>query len=455
MKELANVKNNKKFLKEETYIINGDFNNTTLYLLKSPYAAKNNLLSSNYPKRVFIDETLSIYLVAKAYDTWHEEMVDTASDKAGYDIENVTLNKTIGLLYVPNNEISEIPFDEFQDAVLDAYIYVYEYANFKVYSRDEFEDFKLYKILGECLDRRFLDIKNYKDKLNESFLVEADRRELVNKGKRGASYALNNQALGKNRYERRKHSKIQNQVKNFNDIDMNTFFKKDILTVGIQVRGETNNYVVKIKFSGILEELRKAIKQNNNIFDFRIIMRTLSKVFNSGDVYIRCSCDDWKYRFAYWASKNGYNEGEPQLIPADITNPTDNKGSGCKHSLLVLSNIDWMMKVASVINNYIHYIEDYMPKAFADIIFPALYGVKYDRAIQLSLFEPEDLDSSESIIDIINEYGRTRGQYRKKPAPSINPRFQKVSKEEETGEEPEIQQLSFDLNQEDEEENQE
>ena len=38
---------------------------------------------------------------------------------------------------------------------------------------------------------------------------------------------------------------------------MNTFFKKDILTVGIQVRGETNNYVVKIKFSGILEELRK------------------------------------------------------------------------------------------------------------------------------------------------------------------------------------------------------
>ena len=56
---------------------------------------------------------------------------------------------------------------------------------------------------------------------------------------------------------------------------------------------------------------------------------------------------------------------------------------------------------------------------------------------------------------IINEYGRTRGQYRKKPAPSINPRFQKVSKEEETGEEPEIQQLSFDLNQDDEEENQE
>jgi hypothetical protein len=43
---------------------------------------------------------------------------------------------------------------------------------------------------------------------------------------------------------------------------MNTFFKKDILDFSIQVRGETDNYLVKLKLVGILKELQEDMKKN-------------------------------------------------------------------------------------------------------------------------------------------------------------------------------------------------
>ena len=33
-----------------------------------------------------------------------------------------------------------------------------------------------------------------------------------------------------------------------------------------------------------------------------------------------------------------------------------------QHILLVLANVDWIMKVASVINNYVHYAEEKLQK---------------------------------------------------------------------------------------------
>lgn len=242
-------------------------------------------------------------------------------------------------------------------------------------------------------------------------LTEASRKDLINKGKKSDTYR--DTSKGRNRFERRKYSKISTSVSQYNNIDMNSFFKKDILTVGITVKGETNDYTVKVKFGNILQTIQQNIKANNNKLEFKTIVTSLSKVFNYGDVYIHCDCPDFTYRQAYWATKNNYNSGTPETRASNITNPRDTKGSGCKHVMLILSNIDWMMKIASVINNYIHYAEEHMEKAFADIIFPKLYGVKYDKAIQLGLFDKDDLESDQSLIDIINDYGKHRTQFKK------------------------------------------
>ena len=88
--------------------------------------------------------------------------------------------------------------------------------------------------------------------------------------------------------------------------------------------------------------------------------------------------------------------------------------------MLVLANGDWMLKVASVINNYIHYAEEKIRKAFIKLIFPKIYGVTIDEASSAGLIDEEtDLATTPDIIDAINEYGKNRGKMVK--GSNINP----------------------------------
>ncbi len=79
-----------------------------------------------------------------------------------------------------------------------------------------------------------------------------------------------------------------------------------------------------------------------------------------------------------------------------------------------------MIKVASVINNYIHYAEEHMQKPFLNIIFPKLYGVAANEMVTQGLDDDDKfLDSSTGVIDAINAYGANRGKY--KPGTNKNP----------------------------------
>lgn len=236
-------------------------------------------------------------------------------------------------------------------------------------------------------------------------LFEASRNDLLTKSK--TSYK------GRQRFKRRVKSKVANQVKQFNSIDMNKLFKDGILTVNVAVKGETDDYVVKMSFGGFLDLLRKEIRNDEEI-DLRCITRALINGFNKDDVYIHCSCPDFKYRFAYWATKNNINSGEPQNDNGKwIRNPDDRLGSGCKHVLLVLSNNSWLIKVASVINNYIKYMKKYREKQYADIIYPAIYDKPYEEPAQTSMFDDDELASDEDTLDVSNEFGRTSTQFKK------------------------------------------
>lgn len=107
------------------------------------------------------------------------------------------------------------------------------------------------------------------------------------------------QSRGKNRFDRRRHSKISGAVKSYNQIDMNDFFKKDVLKVKIPVKGETDDYMVSIKLEGVCAEIAKNVKNNNGKFEFRTVVQALTKVFNTGNVYVNCTCDDFRYNFAH------------------------------------------------------------------------------------------------------------------------------------------------------------
>lgn len=197
---------------------------------------------------------------------------------------------------------------------------------------------------------------------------------------------------------------------------MNKLFKEDILTVNISVKGETDDYTVKISFGGFLDILKDLVNGNVADLNLRNITRALVTGFNRDDVYIFCSCPDFHYRFGYWATKNKLTSGEPEDRPSNITNPDDRLGSGCKHILLVLSNNSWLMKVASVINNYIKYMEKHYQKLYADIIYPALFDRDYEEPVQLSIDDAEgdtNLHTDNDTLDKANKFNQDRTKFQK------------------------------------------
>ncbi len=240
-------------------------------------------------------------------------------------------------------------------------------------------------------------------------LHEDNRQKLINKSKASEK--------GKKRFDRRNKSRVANTVKSFNSIDMNKLFKEDILTVNIPVNGETDDYTVRITFGGFLEILRDTTEPGQEL-NFRDISRAAIIGFNRDDVFIHCSCPDFKYRFNYYATRNDINSGTPETRPSKITNPDDSLGSACKHVLLVLNNTSWIIRVARVIINYIRYMQVHYERLYADIIYPAIYGVEYSDDVQLSI---DDMNNDDTLageedtdtLDTASDYNRERTKFQK------------------------------------------
>lgn len=239
---------------------------------------------------------------------------------------------------------------------------------------------------------------------------EATKNELVAKSRNTGDYK--DKRFGKNRFERRNRSKISNTTKEYNKINMNQLFKNDQLEVIIPVIGETDNYTVTLRFDGVIKELSKALKNNKNIFEYKLIIQAITRVFNTTNVYIKCSCPDFKFTFAHWDIVNNISVDDSAQDPGPgkgIRNPNDDKGKGCKHTLLVLENTDWIMKVSNVIFNYIKYAERKLSDAFLKLIFPKIYGILADEMVEQDLIDTDKyLKNSAGLIDAINKYNKTK-----------------------------------------------
>lgn len=248
------------------------------------------------------------------------------------------------------------------------------------------------------------------DKLDKVLLSEATRNQLIAQSRNADMYK--NTKFGKNRFERKRLSKVANQVKLYNQIDMNQFFKQDTIEIKVPVQGETDSYTVSIQIEGIVTEIAKNIKSNNNKLEFRTIIQSLTKLFNSANIKVKCTCKDYLFHYDHWLIISGDSVNDSSADPGPGTRGLDPKGKGCKHILLVLSNQDFLMKVASVINNYINYMAKNKKQAFLKVMFPKLYGIPASAAEEDGLI-PEDteLETTPNIIDTINTFGKNRGKY--------------------------------------------
>ncbi|MGM9544320.1 MAG: hypothetical protein ACI3T9_04990 [Romboutsia timonensis] len=240
-------------------------------------------------------------------------------------------------------------------------------------------------------------------------LLEDSRSQLISKGRS----AEREKGDGKTRYEKRVKSRVAPSTRQYNQINMNQLFKDNILTVNIEVKGETNDYIVTISFGGFLDEVKSQLKKLKlEEINLRLITRALVNSFNSENVYLRCSCPDFHYRAGYWTTKDNIIYGEPENRPSSITNPSNKLGPGCKHVMLVLSNHSWLLKVASVICNYINYMKTHSEKQYADIIYPALYGKEYQEPVQLDIFDNQELETDKDTLDKSNIEAQKKGQFK-------------------------------------------
>lgn len=79
--------------------------------------------------------------------------------------------------------------------------------------------------------------------------------------------------------------------------------------------------------------------------------------------------------------------------------------------MLVISNTSWMIKLASVVFNYINYMEKHYQKLYKDIIYPAIYQKKYDED-NIDSIEDNELDTSSDFIDKSNKYARDKNKFK-------------------------------------------
>ena len=82
--------------------------------------------------------------------------------------------------------------------------------------------------------------------------------------------------------------------------------------------------------------------------------------------------------------------------------------------MLILSNNSWLVKVSSVIHNYVNYMEKHYQKLYADIIYPAIYQQEYQEPVQLDLDSDDDKMKTDSdTLDVSNRWARTKTQFQK------------------------------------------
>lgn len=170
---------------------------------------------------------------------------------------------------------------------------------------------------------------------SHSSLLEVSRKNMVGKTK----------VQSPERYNKRLHYHASGY-----DIDFEQLLSSDFIVANVKV----GDYICTVAYKGVLSKLADLVERSPQHYaNIQMTIRALDQSIDEADVLVNCTCADFRYRFAYWATKYDYKYGAPETRPSDITNPNDKLGAVCKHLTAILANKRWLRKLASVLNNFI------------------------------------------------------------------------------------------------------
>lgn len=108
--------------------------------------------------------------------------------------------------------------------------------------------------------------------------------------------------------------------------------------------------VVFVKFKPVLDKYLNGRFSGDTT---KVINRALAYAVKNCHVLVKCECSDFKYRFAYMATKKKYGFDTNEDRPSNITNP-DLKGGQCKHLIAILNQPSkWLPYVVPAIRDYV------------------------------------------------------------------------------------------------------
>ena len=204
------------------------------------------------------------------------------------------------------------------------------------YDKDNEIDYVILKYAETRLNNYKEFEKSLKNE-NKIVLLEKGRTDLLRKTK----------TQSKARWDKRMN------YKNFTikNVDITDLLDKDKVVVTFDV----GDYTDTVAFTNILLNLREIVKNDpRHIVKFDWVIKACQKALDQSDIYLHCTCADWKYRYAYVGTKNNYKYGKKELRPADIRNPRDDIGAFCKHLAAILSNKNWVNKVATRVTDWLN-----------------------------------------------------------------------------------------------------
>lgn len=122
--------------------------------------------------------------------------------------------------------------------------------------------------------------------------------------------------------------------------------------------GSGNWHEVHIAFKGIMENLLNIVeKDKEHLVTRDTVRKAISRTFTRNTpIYFGCSCEDFTYRYRYYATSTNSVIGSHETRKPKITNPDDNIGYQCKHLLALTRNKELLR--GTVVTQTLKYIED-------------------------------------------------------------------------------------------------
>ena len=212
-----------------------------------------------------------------------------------------------------------------------------------------------------------MNLKNIKELLLEKTrkeLLLKQKRETPERVERANSYSLNSISID------------------------STALLSDWLVITTEISGNGSKYTDSIAFQFIMTDLIQQAKNDpKHLVNSKLIIKSIHNSLDTRDIYIDCSCQDFKYRYSYWSTKDKFKWGKLQNSNGkNIRNPRNDMGCMCKHLYALLRSNKFLNLISDKIMRTIMANLDVLVKKFnINILEFVVNSTAYDKMLRMNI----------------------------------------------------------------------